>query len=281
MFGYVRTDIPNMYVKDTVLYKAMYCGLCKGLGKACGNFSRFTLNYDLTFLSIFLHNVKGIDVKIEKKHCIAHWLTKRPTARGDALTYRIAALNMILAYYKLNDDVVDEGKGRVKRLFFKRAYSKAKKSEPVLDSIVRKYLIALNEYEKTNGDSVDISADFFGNIIKESVAELLGEDFSESISNLSYNLGKWIYLIDALDDFDKDKKKRSFNLFVNKYKSAESKKTLIEQNESEIEMIFSSIMYDIIEANNSVDYKFNRDLTDNILICGLRAQTKKVLEKLK
>ena len=60
MFGYIRTDIPNMIVKDTVLYKALYCGLCKSIGKTCGTCGRFTLNYDLTFLSaIFSLNSSG------------------------------------------------------------------------------------------------------------------------------------------------------------------------------------------------------------------------------
>lgn len=60
MFGYVKTDFPNLYVKDTVLYKAMYCGLCKGIGRTCGQKGRFLLNYDLTFLSVFMHNVLGV-----------------------------------------------------------------------------------------------------------------------------------------------------------------------------------------------------------------------------
>ena len=37
MFGYVKTDFPNMYMKDNILYKAMYCGLCTGIGKSCGH----------------------------------------------------------------------------------------------------------------------------------------------------------------------------------------------------------------------------------------------------
>ena len=52
MFGYVKTDMPNMFVKDTVLYKAMYCGLCKGIGNVCGTKGRLLLNYDLAFLSL-------------------------------------------------------------------------------------------------------------------------------------------------------------------------------------------------------------------------------------
>ena len=34
MFGYVRYDLPNLYIKDMMLYKAMYCGLCKGIAQS-------------------------------------------------------------------------------------------------------------------------------------------------------------------------------------------------------------------------------------------------------
>ena len=52
-----------MYVKDGVLYKALYCGLCKSIGGSCGQRARFALSYDMTFLSALLHNIKGTDVK--------------------------------------------------------------------------------------------------------------------------------------------------------------------------------------------------------------------------
>ena len=129
MFGYIKADTPNMYVKDTVLYKAMYCGLCKGIGKTCGQRARFVLNYDLTFLSVLLHNITNQDVKIENQRCAIHRLKKRPIAVVDILNERIATLNVLLAYHKLNDDVIDNNKGRIKRSFFNKAYKRAKKLE--------------------------------------------------------------------------------------------------------------------------------------------------------
>ena len=151
MFGYIKTDLPNMYVKDTVLYQAMYCGLCKGIGKTCGTKARFVLNYDLTFLSVLLHNLTNVDVKVEKEHCIVHPIRKKPIAQVDKLTERIAYLNVILAYHKLNDDVLDNGKGKLKRSFFRSAYKKAKNNEPKIDEIVKNLsfnkLILKNELE--------------------------------------------------------------------------------------------------------------------------------------
>ena len=117
MFGYVKTNTPYVYMKDNILYKAMYCGLCKGIGKKCGQKGRFCLSYDLTFLSLFVHNVLGEDVKVNKERCIIHHLVKRPIATPDEITQKIGALNVIMAYHKLNDDVLDLGKGKFRRSF--------------------------------------------------------------------------------------------------------------------------------------------------------------------
>lgn len=278
MFGYVKTDNPNMYVKDTVLYRSMYCGLCKAIGKSCGQKARLALNYDLTFLSVLMHNILGVDVKIEKQHCVIHWFGKKPIAKTDELSERIGALNIILAYYKLNDDVIDNNKGRFKRAFFKSSYKRALKREPVFDSIVKKYFEKLLQYEKENSDSVDMVADPFGNMMVDIVKEIVGEKISEQLSNLAYGLGKWIYLIDALDDFDKDKKKNNFNVFINAYPGISDKKQLIEQKRSDIEFVFVQTLSMIADSARQLEYKFNHDLTDNILFLGLRAQTKTIME---
>ena len=67
MFGYVRYDMPNLYIKDFMLYKAMYCGLCKGIGASCGQAARVGLTYDVAFLSALLHNIAGIDRSEERR----------------------------------------------------------------------------------------------------------------------------------------------------------------------------------------------------------------------
>ncbi len=281
MFGYIKTDLPNMYVKDTILYKAMYCGLCKSIGMTCGHKGRLTLNYDLTFLSVFVHNILGEDVKIEKQRCIIHHIVKRPVAVPDDISKKIGALNVILAYHKLNDDVIDSNKGRIKRSFFKSAYKKAKKLEPTLDSIVEKRYKQLLEYEKTNGDSIDISADSFGLMMQDVIKELLNDNINDNILELGYFLGKWIYLIDALDDFDKDKKNNNYNVFVNNYKEINTKQELMCHKESEIIFAFGPILAKIEELSKRINYKFNHDLVDNVLIKGLKVQTKLIMENKK
>ncbi len=281
MFGYVKTDFPNMYMKDVVLYKAMYCGLCKGIGKCCGNKGRLVLNYDLTFLSLFAHNLLNLDVKIEKQTCIIHHIRKRPVAVPDALTERIGALNVILAYYKLNDDVIDNKKGYIKREFFKSSYKKAVKKEPKFDAIVKARYNELRKYEKDNCDSIDMVADPFGLMMQDIMMELMGEGCTDNVKSIAYELGKWIYLIDALDDFDKDKKKKNFNVFVNANPEIKDKQALLNQKGNDLVYIFGSILNEIATLEKGLEYKFNHDLISNILSLGLKCQTKQIMENKK
>lgn len=278
MFGYVKTDIQNMFVKDVVLYKAMYCGLCKSIGKSCGQRGRLVLSYDLTFLSLILHNLLNKDVKIEKQRCVLHRIKKRPVTVSDEISETVADLNVILAYHKLNDDVIDENKGKLKRAIIKKAYKRAKIKEPELDKIVSKKYDELLNLEKKNCDSIDMVADPFGSMMQEIFSKLLKDEKTEETETLSYLLGKWIYLIDALDDFDKDKKKNTFNVFINSYKEIDTKVRLLKEKRREIEEIFYPILNEIGYLSTKLNYKFNHDLIDNILTRGLVEQTKNVME---
>lgn len=281
MFGYVKTDTPNMYVKDTVLYKAMYCGLCKGIGKTCGIKGRFVLNYDLTFLSVLVHNVLGEDVKIEKEHCILHTIRKRPIAQFDLVTGRIAALNVILAYYKVCDDVIDSKKGKITKSILSSSYKKALKIEPKLDEIVCKRYDELRKLESEGCSSIDIVSDCFANMIKDIMIELTGDKSTLQLLELSYNLGKWIYLIDALDDFDKDKKKNEYNVFINSYPEVNNKEELLDKYKQDVVCVFGNVLCEIEMLAKQIDYQFNHDLTDNVLLRGLKEQTKHVMENKK
>ena len=69
MFGYVIPDKNNMYIKDFNVFQGYYCGLCRALGKTGGPLTRLCTNYDVTFYSVLLHSIAGVDPKIERKVC--------------------------------------------------------------------------------------------------------------------------------------------------------------------------------------------------------------------
>ena len=276
MFGYVRYDLPNLYIKDLMLYKAMYCGLCKGIGKACGNAARMGLTYDVAFLSVLLHNIAGIDIKIEQSNCVQHTIRKRPIACVDELTKELGALNTVLLYYKLTDDIEDANKGRGKRLWFRRGYKRAKKQYPELVQIVEQFMKEQSKTEREQVASCDRAADPTANMMKALSDYLLKDKKNEATGQLFYMLGKWVYLIDALDDYEKDAKKKRYNPFVLSYGKM-TKKELMEKEGEDIHFLFDTLFYLLRDNLEKIPFAFNRDLTDNILLLGLPAQTERVM----
>lgn len=278
MFGYVRTDTPYLFIKDDILYRAMYCGVCKGIGQTCGQAARMGLSYDVTFLSVILHNVKGIDVVVEKQHCLTHCIRSRQMANVDELTRQLGALNTILVYYKYTDDIADGDKGRGKRLWFKRGFARASRKYPEIARIVKNNLVAQEEVEKAKTDSLDRAADASAKMLAELAQYLLEEKATQYTYGLFYALGKWIYLIDALDDYDKDKKKGAYNPFVLAYPS-ECRKALMQgEHGADVRYVFNALFFDIRENLSHVEFPFNRDLSDNILLRGLPMMTKRIMD---
>ena len=279
MFGYVRADTPYLYIKDDTLYRAMYCGVCKGIAQVCGNTARMGLSYDITFLSVILHNIKGVDVKIEKQHCLTHCIRSRQMAEVDEMTRQLGSLNVLLAYYKYTDDIQDGDGGRGRRLFFKKGFKRAKAKYPEIEKLVRENLTEQGKIEKAKTESVDRAADATANILAGFSDMVLEEKANEYTHNLFYAVGKWIYLIDALDDYDKDRKKGAYNPFYFAF-NAERKEDLLKgKRGEEVKYIFHSIFFDIRENLSKISFRFNRDLSDNILLRGLPKTTKEIMEK--
>ena len=278
MFGYVRADTPYLFIKDDKLYRAMYCGVCKGISEVCGQSARMGLSYDVTFLSVLLHNLAGIDVKIEKSHCLTHCIRSRQMAEVDELTRQLGALNTALVYYKYTDDIADGDRGRGKRLWFKKGYRRVQKKYPEIARIVRENMQAQELVERAQTDSVDRAADATANMLAEFSDYVLGEKANGYSHNLCYAIGKWIYLIDALDDYDKDKKKGAYNPFVLAY-GEESRAALLHgKHGDEVRFVFHAIFFDIRENLSHLTFRFNRDLSDNILLRGLPMMTKRIMD---
>ena len=277
MFGYVKPDLPYLYLKDDTLYKALYCGVCKSMGKIAGQISRLSLTYDIAFLSAVAHNLRGEDVEIKKERCIAHPILPKPMASRDTLTETCAAANVILAYYKIKDDVIDGGRGKGKLLFFKNAFKRANKRHAYLSEKVELHYANLRVCEERKEDRIDVVSDCFSLMLKDISRYVLGDGASENSDNLFYFLGKWIYLVDALDDYDKDLKKGNYNPFYFSLGKVGTKREMLEKHGKEISFIFADIFASVKQSAQGLEWKFNHDLIDNILLRGLPSATMKVM----
>ncbi len=276
MFGYVRYDYPNLFVKDVMLYQSAYCGLCKGIARASGQAARLGLSYDMAFLSVLLHNIMGVDFRIEKQNCFEHAVKKRPIAAVDPLTEELGALNTVLCYYKLTDDIEDAGKGGGKRLWFRAGFKRAKKKYPSLVSLVETYMAEQRRAEREKIASPEMAAEPSACMLQSLSEHFLADMGTSDTLGLFHELGKWIYLVDALDDYDKDLEKGNYNPFALAY-GAPSKEALIAAAGADIAFLFDTTFYAMREHLAGVTFHFNRDLTDNVILRGIPLETQRVM----
>lgn len=277
MFGYVRYDFPNLFVKDAVLYRAIYCGLCKGIARSCGQTARLGLSYDVAFLSAIFHNIKGIDFVVKPCNCFEHAVKKRPIAEVDPLTEELGALNTVLCYYKLGDDVEDSGKRRGTRLLFKKGFRRAEKKYPELVALIRDFMERQADVERQKVSSLDMAADPTATMLQALSDHFLSDMATPFTRNLFYSLGKWVYLIDALDDYDGDVRSGAYNPFALSY-GAPSREVLLRERGEEISFLFDTVFYAMRENLSGIPFKFNRDLTDNVILRGIPIETRRVFK---
>lgn len=222
MFGYVKACKPELKMKEYETYKAVYCSLCKKLGKSYGILSRFTLSYDFTFLALLNMSMRdGCDTFCQKR-CAFNPLKKCNYCKDDSGIDMPAAAAMIMLYYKILDNIADE-RGIKKvgywclKPIFSRAHKKAAKQYPDIEGYVFDYITAQNTLEKAGCSSIDEAADPTAKVM-EQILSLCSEDQTPKrvLARLGYCLGRYIYLLDAAVDLPKDIKSGSYNVFKSK-----------------------------------------------------------------
>ncbi|GKX30558.1 hypothetical protein SH1V18_30380 [Vallitalea longa] len=213
MFGYVQIDKLELKVREYMAYKGYYCGLCMALKKNYGNFSRFTLNYDMTYLIIVLTSLYEPINNCCNKRCIAHPQNKQLMIINETSDY-CAALNIMLAYNNLKDDWKDERsiKSLMAMMIFNRGYRKAKKKYPKKNNIIIESIKELEKLEESNCSDIEKVSNVFGNLMGKLMI-YKDDHWKEYLNNIGFYLGKYIYILDAYDDIEKDKKNNSYNPF--------------------------------------------------------------------
>ena len=275
MFGYINPDRPHMFVKDEMLYNAFYCGMCRSIGNGCGTLAKTALTYDTAFLSALLHNIAGCDVKIEKKRCAFH-IRRRFMARPDDISVLIGCINTALAYYKLLDDRADGDKKGMFAFLFKRGYKRAIKRHPVLAQIISESMESQKALERKDCAIIDEACEPTAQMMEKLSEYILGEFSTEHTKRLCYAVGKWIYLADALDDYDKDVKKGRYNVLYNAFKCS-TKQEAVKGNTEEINFIFNSLFADMRADLACIEFHYNHDLTDNIILLGIPLRTRRLV----
>lgn len=226
MFGYIRPQKSELLVREYEEYRAVYCSLCRQLGKSYGAAARLTLSYDCTFFAMMLLALGAGCTGYESGRCMVNPLKKCTyCVKGDEEFTAASALSVLLTYHKIKDDIRDSGffgklRGYLALPLAARARRKAANDFPRLEAIVSAAMKRQSEAETGAFTGIDRCAEPTASLLQDVFEWSAGPNQDPNgprvrvLRQLGYFLGRWIYLIDAADDLEKDLKTDSFNPFA-------------------------------------------------------------------
>lgn len=278
MFGYIKPFQPELKVREAEDYKAIYCGLCKELGRSYGIFARMTLSYDFAFMAmLFMSLDSEICPSFEKCSCIAHPFRKQCRCLGNRAVSLSAKAAMILTFYKLKDDLSDKGffKKIAAALLMPFASSARKKAlssgeEAVfIDEAAKEMMAQQRIIEEKKSEISDEAAEPTAKFLEKIISLGGNEENKRVLQRFGYLLGRYIYLCDALDDLEDDRKKGNYNPFLFGTEEAV-------QNAKSVLFITTAELFDDLELLKLDKYK---EIVENTIDLGLKAEVERIINK--
>lgn len=264
MFGYITVYKPELKIKDYYKYRAYYCGLCRTLLEEFGVTGQITLSYDLTFFVVLLSSLYESTTKTEVHRCKVHPVKKSPMLMNEMTVYS-AKMNIVLSYYHFADDWKDDRSalGLAGMLALKKKVKKVEREYPRQCKKMRKCLKKLSDMEVQNLQNIDETAGCFGDIMAEIL--VCKQDMWEPyLRRIGFYLGKFIYIMDAVDDVEKDIKKGNYNPLKSMYESMTKEEFLASGRE-----ILTMMMAEVSDAFEKLPCIQDEDILRNILYAGV------------
>lgn len=281
MFGYIQILEPELKIREYRCYRGAYCGLCRQMGKCTGQCSRLTLRYDAAAMVLLRMAARGTTPVYVEKRCFLHPLTKAPVLESCEETKTVSCIMAALAYHKCRDDIRDE-KGFVRLRaclafpYFAYLRRRAKRRMPEIDEVAGRGMQAFSQAERQSEGSADIPANAFGTVMGELLSYDTEGEVHAILHELGRALGRWVFLLDAAEDYAEDVKKGRFNALYALYGEQE----LSDAQKQTLDTLLVAELADAVAAADLIDWGGRDDLRAviyHILCLGMPAQASAVL----
>ncbi len=267
MLGNVKPYMPALSDESKTRYSAYYCGLCKALGRSHGILSRFMLNYDMAFVAMIYSELKNEQYNVKHTGCFANPFKKKDILIQSESTAYAADVLIMLAYFKLKDNIADESFGKKAAAcllypYIAVKYRRASKRHTTLATVLEKETANQFRLEK-HSDDIDRLAMPTANMVKAILRECAPAEKQHTVGQFGFFLGRVIYLLDALCDREEDKRENRFNIF-------NIKAVTDEEARAECFMALGEMAHWYRQS----DIKENKEITDNIIYLSLARKIK-------
>lgn len=283
MLGYVTADKPELKMREFEVYSGYYCGVCKSIARRYGQLPRMVLSYDAAFLALLLASLQKQEDQPLREHCIIHPVKKKTIVQNEAIDYA-ADVMLILAWHKLLDDAHDEGRlyAKVTVVALKGIYRKLRRTRLQLCGKVEENLKALSLLEEEKCASLDQAAEAFAKIMEAIFEEgPLPEGFREQnvLRRIGYHLGKWIYLMDAVDDVEENIKSGAYNPLLYRFSYEPGEEGFLDRIMETCRFNLLHYLGEIAKAADLLTIRKNRGIIENIIYKGLLRKTENLTQK--
>lgn len=211
MFGYITINAPELKIRDYQTYHSFYCGMCRSLKKKYGRFGQLALNYDLTFLAMLQTGLYEQPEEVDRRFCALHPTRKMEVCSNLAVEYA-ADMTMLLAYFQYLDHWEDDGNAAylAEAAVLRKKVRKLSGQYPRQFGAVVRYVKLLRLAQQKGESDLDVIAGLTGTMLGE-IFVMQEDEWSDTLRKTGFFLGKFIYLMDAYEDLEKDEKKGSYN----------------------------------------------------------------------
>ena len=214
MFGYVTANMQELTKEQEKRYSSVYCGICRQIKQQSSSLSRLGLSYDMAFLALLLMSLYEPEETSGSPACGLHPLKPRPWIDNQYIRYA-ADMNVALAYYNAADDWDDDKtySAKVQMGIFGKNYDAIAQRYPRQCEAISHCIAELRRLENANCDNPDEPAGVFGQLMGELL--VYQEDlWAPTLRQMGMALGRFIYLADAAQDYDRDKRKGKYNPYI-------------------------------------------------------------------
>ncbi len=263
MFGYININRRELTDENKKAYQAYYCGLCRRLKSNCGAKGQMLLNYDMTFLVVLLTGLYELANESSEITCALHPAHRRTVYLNQATDYA-ADMNLVLAYHNLIDDWRDE-KAYTKRAFarmLEKDYNRVMTRYPRQVGAVEEYMRRTEEIERNRETNLDAAAGLTGDMLGE-VFCWRKDEWSQELRTLGFYMGKFIYIMDAYEDYDSDLQKNEYNPLV--YLVGESEQDF----DTLCRLLLTSMMSECAKSFERLPILLHADILRNVLYSGV------------
>lgn len=258
MFGYIRINPEALPEESLTRYRAFYCGLCQALGERHGAAARMALTYDLTFLTVFLSSLYEPEETRSEGRCLPHPAKALPRIRTRVTDYA-ADMTIALTYHKCQDDWADDHHLPAKAFasLLKKRYEVVKAAWPRQCGTIESALADLAAIERRRDPLPDAAPNAFGRLMAELF--VMEEDFwSGALRAFGASLGRYIEMLDAVCDTEKDAKTGAYNPVL-----------LLGRQPEEMQDTLQLLLGDASAAFEALPLVQDAELLRNILYSGL------------